>query len=366
LAEQYALDPDACRALAFECSQCGLCTATCPKHLDPPAMFLKWRQEAVSSGTTNLSAYKGILRYEKTGCSKRFSFYSLPRDCDTVFFPGCTLTGTRPEPTLKAYEYLNTRIPNSGIVLDCCTKPSHDIGRKDFFDAMFSEMIDFLKKNRITTVITACPSCHKVFETHSRFRVKTIYEIMAEDTKFIAKASVDDTPIVSAVVQDPCQSRYDFPTQTAVRTLAERLGIDIIESKQSREKTLCCGEGAFVGCIHPDTADSWTVKRQKAAKGRDTLTYCAGCVNQLSGPGRNLHILDLAFGREQAVKISKSPFTYANRLKLKKRLAARPGRITRERTFFHGKPPRLLPIPPPILIPGLIAVLIGGIGFLLI
>lgn len=345
MASQYTQNPDTCWNLAFECSQCGLCTAVCPSHLDPASMFLKWRQEAVSAGKVDLSVYKGILRYERTGCSQLFSFYSLPQDCHTVFFPGCTLVGTRPGVTLKAYDYLARRIPNTGIVLDCCTKPSHDIGRMDFFDAMFSEMIRFLTKNQITTIVTACPSCHKIFDTKSSLRVRSIYEIMAEDTKFMKETMT--APMAPALVQDPCQSRHDLSTQDAVRTLASRLGIDIAASRQSRTTTLCCGEGASVGCVSPETAGAWTKKRQAAAKGKNTLTYCAGCVNRLSGPGKNYHILDLVFDRETSLKkgakVYRSPLTYMNRLKLKRKLAALPGRVTREREFFHGTGQGLFP-----------------------
>ncbi len=87
---------DTILSIAFECSLWGLCGAICPQGLDPSALFLKFRQEAVQNAKNRLEAYRGILNYEQKGCSKRFSFYSLPDKCDTVFFPGCTLPGTGP------------------------------------------------------------------------------------------------------------------------------------------------------------------------------------------------------------------------------------------------------------------------------
>ncbi|WDP92048.1 MAG: (Fe-S)-binding protein [Desulfobacter sp.] len=339
LAKRYIRDPETCRTLAFECSLCGLCTAVCPRGLDTPAMILKWRREAISSGQADLAPYRRILGYEKTGCSKRFSFYSLPRGCRTAFFPGCTLAGTRPGVTLAAYHYLGTRIPHAGMVLDCCTKPSHDLGRRDFFESMFFEMAGFLEENGVREIITACPSCRNIFDTCGKFRVKTIYQIMAEDP---AHGKEGRSPEVPAVVQDPCQARLDTASQAAVRTLARHLGIAPVESRQSGSKTLCCGEGASAGCRNPGMATAWTRKRQKAAGGRDTLTYCAGCTARMNGEGNSRHLLDLVFDRAKALDgkpaVSRPPFTYINRLRLKQTLKRLPGeRTTRERNFFHGK-----------------------------
>ena len=53
-----------------------------------------------------------------------FSYYALPEGCNTVFFPGCTLSGTRSEKVILTYQRLKKSIPSLGIVLDCCTKPS--------------------------------------------------------------------------------------------------------------------------------------------------------------------------------------------------------------------------------------------------
>ena len=348
LAAAYDTDPGPCLDMAFDCSLCGLCTALCPKKLDLPAMFLAWRQEAVASGRADMTPYHGILGYEKKGCSPLFSFYHLPENCNAVFFPGCTLTGTRPQTTLKAFEYLKTRIPGIGIVLDCCTKPSHDLGRTDFFTAMFSEMCGYLKDHGISRVITACPSCHALFSAKSPFAAVSVYEIMARDEADDAAPSLPgllpepmendadgNSRICRAVVQDPCQARKDGATQRAVRTLAKRAGLDLAPLKASGPFTLCCGEGASVGCVSPGLAGVWQQRRQKAAKGHPALTYCAGCTHKL---GRDsLHLLDLIFNREKALRgkacAASAPWTYVNRLRVKQHLKSLPAAHTRVRRY---------------------------------
>ena len=150
----------------FECSLCGLCTAVCPVELSPADMFLEMRREAVVRGIAPLPGHKGIMAYEQRGLSKKYSWYSLPEGCDTILFPGCTFAGTRMDTTIALYEHLKQTIPNLGIVLDCCCKPSHDLGRDEFFRTMFGELRDYFLAHGVKTVIVVCPNCYKVFKTN--------------------------------------------------------------------------------------------------------------------------------------------------------------------------------------------------------
>ena len=38
------------QGIPFECSLCGLCTAVCPKGIDPAGLFLEMRRETVVRG----------------------------------------------------------------------------------------------------------------------------------------------------------------------------------------------------------------------------------------------------------------------------------------------------------------------------
>ena len=133
IADKYYLIDGKGQNKAFECSLCGLCAAVCPAEIDPSRMFLEMRWEAVSLGQEEISEYQALLNYEKRGISKRYTWYGLPRGCDTVLFPGCALPGTRPETVLNLFEHLRQSNPNLGIVLDCCIKPSLDLGRQAIF-----------------------------------------------------------------------------------------------------------------------------------------------------------------------------------------------------------------------------------------
>lgn len=307
--------------LAFECSLCGLCTSVCPKNIEPSNMFLEMRRFAVRKGYGNFSHHKRLLKYERTGTSRRYSWYGLPEGCDTVYFPGCTFSGTRPENTFRVFEYLKKRLANVGIVLDCCSKISHDLGREDVFNRVFSELRDYLLQNGVKNILVNCPSCFQVFKRYGDgLNAKTVYEVFAEDRRMTAPEKVDN---FFFTIHDPCVMRFENSAQSAVRKIISLSGIEISEMVHSREKTYCCGEGGGVPFVSQELSSKWRRSRKKEAGGSRVITYCAGCANFLGKDMEVDHVIDLFFDTEKVVdgkmKVSKPPFTYLNRIGLKRR-----------------------------------------------
>jgi Fe-S oxidoreductase len=331
-----AFDPENRKAfdVAFACSLCGFCSVVCPQGADPDGLFLAMRRAAVASGRRDAPAHRRLIRYEARGCSPRYSWYGFPEGCDTVFFPGCTLAGTRPGQTLAALRSLQQEIPFLGIVLDCCIKPSHDLGRTAFFDDVFGALRKHLLDSGIRRIVTACPSCHKVFKIHgSPLRVESMYEILAASKHLHATGLKKEI-----TVHDPCPVRLETGQHKAVRHLAMRCGGKISEMPRSGRLTLCCGEGGAVGHLLPDLSKTWTVARRAQAAGRHIVTYCAGCSGFLSAVTPASHIIDFLFSgdtrRPFKMKVSRPPMTYLNRIRLKYYLKRRfPAAIAGTRPF---------------------------------
>lgn len=320
-------------SIAFQCSLCGLCKSVCPNALDPSAMFLSLRENDIKSqGGLSKKAHKRLIKYENIGLSKKFTFRSLPKGCNTVFFPGCSLPGIRPETTLSTYAYLQNHITNVGIVLDCCTKISHDLGRTDYFLSKFNQLKLYLLENQIQTIIVTCPSCHSIFTTYGKeFRVKTVYEIMAE--KGLRKA----VPLLNEVaIHDPCQIRFQPEIHAAARSLVQACGVKVKDTAHHGEKTFCCGEGGGAGCISPKLADQWTIKRVNESGQAPVATYCAGCVTRISAKTQTFHLLDLVFDTEKTLigkaAASRAPFTFLNRIRLKNKFKKQPAINKSERS----------------------------------
>lgn len=331
IADRYDPTRKEDQGMPFECSLCRLCTAVCPTGIDPAELFLLMRQEAVRQGGGDFPEHGVLKGYEQRGASRTYSFYGLPKGCDTVFFPGCTLSGTRSERVILAYQKLQEAIPTLGIVLDCCMKPSHDLGQEEHFAAMFGEMRTYLLEQGIRNVLVACPNCYKVFARHGAgLAPKMIYEAIAEGA--IEGNSVMRDPVT---VHDPCAVRFETGIHASVRKLIAQGGHRVEEMAHSGERTLCCGEGGAVAALDPGLAAHWGKLRQQEYGGKKIITYCAGCANKLSSLAPTDHILDTLWeGEAGKAKVAKAPFTYWKRLRLKKWFKDNvPAAVTRERTF---------------------------------
>lgn len=320
--------------MPFACSLCTLCAAVCPVKLDPGAMFLALRREAVASGRADFRAQRALLAYERRGTSPLFSYYVLPDNCDTVFFPGCALSGTRAGRVVQAFDFLQQHFPAMGVVLDCCTKPSHDLGRHDYFQAMFGSLRRFLTSRGVRRVLVACPSCLNVFRRYAPgLESRTVYELFGE-TGVPGGAGKRD-PAALVTVQDSCTARGETDLHRAVRGVLRACGVTCEEMKHHGERTFCCGEGGGVGFTVPEFAARWGERRRQEAGDRPVITYCAGCAAFLGRTGPTVHLLDLIFAPSRAlagtVPVARAPFTYLHRLLLKRRLRKRLGPDSRRR-----------------------------------
>jgi Fe-S oxidoreductase len=297
------------RRFPFECSLCGLCHGVCPKELDPSAMFLAMRRELATKGCGRFKQHKTIRSYEARGGSSLFSWYCFPPECRVVFFPGCAFPGSRPQTFTRLFNHLQETIPNMGIVLDCCTKPSHDLGDTAHFKKMFSELNQIFNSHSIQKVLVACPNCYRIFKEYGRgVEVQTVYENLSLPQK---PDNLIDKPLT---IHDPCGVRFSDDVQQSIRDLLRQQGYAIREMKHNRAKSFCCGEGGSAGFLRPDFAKFWTEKRVEEAGSCEVISYCAGCTHFLGDSIPAHHILDLCFFPQAVMdgnqKVSKAPFTY--------------------------------------------------------
>lgn len=310
------------RERAFACSLCGLCAAVCPERLDPCRLFLALRRMHAADGSLNFRPYRRLLAYEGLGRSALLAWHGTPPGCDTVFFPGCALPGARPEATMGLYRQLRRLLPSVGIVLDCCTKPSHDLGRANFFEAAFFRLRERLLETGICTVLTACPNCTNIFRQYGEgLKVRTVWEVLHAGGLGLDRSRF---AWMEVCVHDPCPLREDHQSQAAVRGLLTAGGCTVVEMPHREKRTVCCGEGGAVGCIDPDLAGTWTDLRAREAGNRLLVASCSGCVAMLNRRTPTVHLVDLLYrpdgvGGGKALA-ARPPITYWHRLLLKYRL----------------------------------------------
>jgi hypothetical protein len=127
-------------------------------------------------------------------------------------------------------------------------------------------------------------------------------------------------------MHDPCAVRGAEPVHQAARQLAARAGLTVQEMPHHGPRALCCGEGGGVGFWCPELSQAWVEERRREADGLPVVTYCAGCAGILGRSMPTSHLLDVLLDPRAALAgqapVSKAPWTYWNRLRLKKRLQA--------------------------------------------
>lgn len=309
------------REVAYHCSLCGLCKALCPKDLDPSLMVLAARKAVISEEGGRLRAHLPLRLYERLGTSPLFSWYGLPHGCSTVYFPGCSLPGRRSERVLDVYTTLRRKDPAMGLALDCCTKPSHDLGDRRALEVDFHSVVEGLQQQGVNTVLVNCPSCFNMFSRYGEgLSVRTVYQEFVEI--FSGNSSGLDPETVT--VHDPCSVREFEQIHQDVRTLVQRTGLKVEEMSHYGQTTLCCGEGGGIGFVDRPLREDWALRRKAEACGRKIITYCGGCTSLLEKVTPTYHLLDLLYAPVDTIQgrvhADRPPHTYLSRLHLKRRL----------------------------------------------
>ncbi|PHR26711.1 MAG: hypothetical protein COA36_11230 [Desulfotalea sp.] len=308
---------------AFSCSLCQLCTQICPQQLPIAQMFLDLRRQAVSNDRNILKSYRPLRFYEALGGSSLLKQYFIPKDCDTVFFPGCTLPGIRPKQTEQLFMFMQKKFSSLGLVLDCCLQSSHNLGDHAGFTEKKDRIIKKLKVNGIRHVITSCPSCYQVFQQYGAgIKVSMAYSHLADVMTLPETLAKKVKSEARYTVHDPCISRFNSDVQQDVRMLISLAGGTVIELAHAGVRTLCCGEGGGVGLVKKKYKLQWQQQRKAETGSLPMITYCAGCTVSLHSAS-TMHILDLIFpGSDKPNKRVKQIQTYFNRLFFKRKMSS--------------------------------------------
>jgi len=240
--------------------------------------------------------HKGIQNFVKWGASPTFTL-SRPDPATgkaaRVFFPGCSLAGHATGVVQAAYAYLRRRLPDTGIMLNCCGAPSYFMGEKDVMLRIIGKVAEELAQLGTAEVIVACTHCHQIMtEFLPEINTRSIYEVLNE-VGLPEGASAG--PSWTFNIQDACGARQAPQIHAAVRRLVTGLGYGIEEMAHNRERSICCGSGGMVPAVAAELAGKMTGFRLSEAT-RDLVTYCASCRARLSKAGHpTLHVLDLPF-----------------------------------------------------------------------
>lgn len=234
-----------------------------------------------------------------------------------VFVAACVFTSKYPELSLRIQTYLKERY--SMPIIRCCV-PKYEL--KKFEDAMpdwyrpqWSNLPDFRTFTPKHTMVYLCHNCRNIFlEQLPEVPTKSLWELVLEDNSF----PFPDYHGETIAVQDCWRSYDNRAEQDAVRTLLQKMNINIVELPENHEKTNFCGHSLYQPApvrnlkLAPkryveNAADKFLPhtdeeKRQLMEDYCQTIptdkviAYCHYCIDGLKLGGKNaVHLAELLF-----------------------------------------------------------------------
>lgn len=295
------------------CSLCGQCGAICPGGLDLGEVLEYARNQMVKTDKMPPSAFEFAIDDMEFSNSEEFFTVIEKENLNYVFFPGCQLCASEPDLVKVIYNDLNSKLNDEvGMILGCCGVIAKWSGNSEKFKEQIDLIQSALKKINNPLLITACPTCYKIFNSNLKdIKIKMIYDyIDNNELNFIG----DNEEIA---IDDPCTARYDEKLQEQVREIARELGFNVKELDYNREEATCCGYGGLTCFSNKELKDNIVSSRINQSK-LNYLTYCINCRdNYLSQNKDAKHILQLIYnfdGKNKKPNISERRY---NRVQLK-------------------------------------------------
>ncbi len=282
------------------CALCGKCGQDCLVNLNPADMMKAAREKLIQQGAIHPEDYDVML------VDRDWNFFSIYNDtygiryddlavdaCDTLFFPGCTLSSYSPELTRATYDWLKQNSSQVGFSDLCCGKPLDSIGLTQEADRYLDRLRAQIKKTGAKKIITSCPNCETNLKQHLRgIEIQSILPILLD-------AGIRLSGDEKVTFHDSCPDRYDIKNPTTVRQLFS--GYTQKEMASHGKETICCGSGGIVSMIDPDLCAERAGLRMAefSDTGADVcVTSCMSCAHRLARVGQTgqvHHLLEYVF-----------------------------------------------------------------------
>jgi Fe-S oxidoreductase len=176
--------------------------------------------------------------------------------------------------------------------------PTLVMGQRSLFNKKYEALKDDINFLGVDEVVVACQNCFLILKENSKeIKTTSLWSLIPEiglSDEFRNKAK--DSDVVFSI-QDSCPTRNYSDIQDGIRWILTELGYKYVESKNSRENTMCCGQGGMVAAVNPDLSNRIAQNVVSQFSTDYIVTYCAACRSSMHKTGKEAyHILDLIFG----------------------------------------------------------------------
>ena len=190
-----------------------------------------------------------------------------------LFAPGCALMLYKPELADKIHAMLNEQIGPMDVLSTCCKHdPGHTVP---------------------TQIINVCPGCDKRFAAnYANTTTISLWELLAASDTFV----FPDYKGQTMTIMDACPTREKPHIHEAIRTLARKMNIRLVEPAHTRTKSVCCGD-SFYPQLPANTVNDLMKKRTSEMPLDNVIVYCVSCIQSVAIGGKHPRYLpDLLVG----------------------------------------------------------------------
>lgn len=198
-----------------------------------------------------------------------------------LFAPGCALMLYKPHLAETIHKFLNTQFGPVELLLTCCrhTPPVPPD----------------------TLVINICPGCDRRYrENYDEPKTISLWEVLLESDSFV----FPDYTSQEMTIIDACPTRDQDRIHHAVRALARKMNISVIEPAKTKRKSTCCGD-TFYGNLPTEQVIGKMKAKAVEMPVDDIIVYCVSCSKSMFiGGKRPKYLVDLLFGEDTIPKTS--------------------------------------------------------------
>ena len=190
----------------------------------------------------------------------------------TYFNPGCALSIYKPDIGARILSFLNAEYAPTLLHEICCRHEP--------------------RVPADSVIVNVCAGCDRRFRSlYEGVTTISLWEVLDSLNGF---AYPDHTGL-EVSVHDPCPVRERPQVHDAVRLLLARMNITIVETEQSRERSLCCGDD-FYPALPLDQVHQHMKQRARDMPCNEVVVYCVSCIKSMHIGGKSpRHLIDLLF-----------------------------------------------------------------------
>ena len=273
------------RRVTDHCLMCGRCAERCPVGIDLNTLRLSSRD--TMHNVPDEKRYDYLVGLDRSSGTGRVGYFA---GCMTLLTP--RTLGAMERIFHAAGEEVWWADRDGGV---CCGRPLKLSGETDAARKMMRYNTELFRKHGITTLVTSCPICLKVFrEDYALEGIEVLHHseyILRLLRTGRLRLSHGDTRYT---YHDPCELGRGSGIYDQPRAVIEAMG-QLLEPAETRENALCCGSSVANTAISDgqQAAIARSVAAELEATGAETIvTACPLCKKAIArGATKEVHDL---------------------------------------------------------------------------